>query len=213
MSYLNSIMFSMVDGLKVTIEVFLYTLILSIPLGIIVALGRLSKIKLISKTLELYILVMRGTPLLLQLIFVFFGLPIVGITFDRFTAAILAFVLNYGAYFGEIFRGGIKSIDKGQYEAAEVLGFSPFKTFIRIILPQVIKRTLQPLANEVITLVKDTSLVYVVGIGELLRAGKIASNRDASLVPLVVVGIFYLILVGILTKLFKTFEEKYGYYE
>jgi polar amino acid transport system permease protein len=156
---------------------------------------------------------MRGTPLLLQIIFVFFGLPIVGITFDRFPAAILAFVLNYAAYFGEIFRGGIESIDKGQYDAAKVLGFTPAKTFTRIILPQMIKIVLPSVANEVITLIKDTSLVYVVGLGELLRAGKIASNRDVSLVPLVVVGVFYLVLTAVLTAIFQKLEEKYSYFQ
>lgn len=202
----------MFDGLTTTLEIFAIAAVLSIPLGVIVSLGRLSKIKSLRNVTQLYIWVMRGTPLLLQLIFIFFGLPLIGITFDRFTAAIVAFVLNYSAYFGEIFRSGIESIDKGQYEACGVLGLSQTKTFIRIILPQVIKRTLPPVANEIITLVKDTSLVYVVGLGELLRAGKIASNRDASLVPLVVVGAFYLILTALLTKCFKVLEEKYSYY-
>jgi polar amino acid transport system permease protein len=205
-------MYSMLEGLTTTIEVFLLTLILSVPLGIVIALARLSNIKAVNIAAHFYILIMRGTPLLLQLIFIFFGLPIVGLTFDRFTAAILAFVLNYGAYFGEIFRGGIQSIEKAQYEAAEVLGLTPSKAFIRVILPQAIKRILPSIANEVITLVKDTSLVYVVGIGELLRAGKIASNRDASLIPLIVVGIFYLALTAILTKAFKIIEEKFTYY-
>lgn len=212
MEYMYTLMYSMLEGLTMTIEIFLLTLTLSVPLGIVVALARLSSIKAINITAHFYILIMRGTPLLLQLIFIFFGLPIVGLTFDRFTAAILAFVLNYGAYFGEIFRGGIQSIEKAQYEAAEVLGLTPSKIFIRIILPQTIKRILPSIANEVITLVKDTSLVYVIGIGELLRASKIASNRDASLIPLVVVGMFYLILTAILTKAFKMIEEKFSYY-
>ncbi|MBB6218618.1 polar amino acid transport system permease protein [Anaerosolibacter carboniphilus] len=213
MAYVYKLLPAMATGLITTLEVFSLTLILSIPLGVILALGRLSPIKLLSRTVELYIWVMRGTPLLLQLVFVFFGLPLVGIVFDRFTAVMIAFVLNYGAYFGEIFRGGIESVDKGQYDGAEVLGFTPFQTFTQIVLPQVLKRTLPPVANEVITLIKDTSLVYVVGIGELLRAGKIASNRDASLVPLVVVAVFYLLLTALLTKLFKRLEEGYAYYE
>lgn len=212
MNYIYTLMNSMFEGLATTVEVFLLTLILSVPLGVIIALARLSKIKAVSVAAQTFIYIMRGTPLMLQLIFVFFGLPIVGVTFDRFTAAIIAFVLNYGAYFGEIFRGGIQSIDKSQYEAAEVLGLTPTKTFIRIILPQVLKRILPAMSNEIITLVKDTSLVYVVGIGELLREGKIAANRDASLVPLFVVGIFYLILTAMLTKVFKITEDKYSYY-
>jgi polar amino acid transport system permease protein len=212
MDYIITLMYSMLLGLATTIEVFLLTLVLSIPLGMVVALARLSKIKLINLTAQFYIWIMRGTPLLLQIIFIFFGLPLIGLTFDRFTSAILAFVLNYCAYFGEIFRGGIQSIDSAQYEAAEVLGLTPSKTFFRIILPQAIKDILPSISNEVITLIKDTSLVYVVGIGELLRAGKIASNRDATLVPLFVVGIFYLILTAILTKIFKILEERFSYY-
>lgn len=213
MNYISSLVFSMFQGATVTLEVFALTLVCSIILGIVIALCRLSKIRLLSTITQLYILIMRGTPLLLQLIFVFFGLPIIGITLNRFAAAAITFVLNYGAYFGEIFRGGIQSIDKGQYEAAEVLGLTQGKTFLRIILPQVIKRTIPAVANEVITLIKDTSLVYVVGIGELLRAGKIASNRDASLIPLVVVAIIYLIFTGVLTKGFKFFEKKFSYYQ
>ena len=150
---------------------------------------------------------------MLQIVFVFFGLPLIGITFDRFTAVILAFVLNYGAYFGEIFRGGMESIDKGQYEAAKVLGFTPYKIFRRIVLPQMFKIVLPSIVNEVITLVKDTSLVYVVGIGELLRAGKIASNRDVSLIPLALVGVIYLLLTAIFTSIFNKIEDAYSYYE
>ena len=213
MEYILRLLPALLSGLDTTLKVFFLTLILSIPLGVLVAVGRLSKIKPLVALVELYIWVMRGTPLLLQIIFVFFGLPIVGITFDRFPAAILAFVLNYAAYFGEIFRGGIESIDKGQYDAAKVLGFTPAKTFTRIILPQMIKIVLPSVANEVITLIKDTSLVYLVGLGELLRAGKIASNRDVSLVPLVVVGVFYLVLTAVLTAIFQKLEEKYSYFQ
>lgn len=213
MNYISNLIGLMYKGVITTLEVFILTLVFSTALGLIVALGRLSRSKLISTITQVYILIMRGTPLLLQLIFVFFGLPVIGVTLDRFPAAILTFALNYSAYFGEIFRGGIESIDKGQYEAAEVLGLTQRRTFLRIILPQVIKRTLPPISNEVITLVKDTSLVYVVGIGELLRAGKAASNRDASLVPLVVVAIFYLIFTGVLAKGFKYIEKRYSYYQ
>lgn len=213
MAYILRILPALLSGLDITLKVFFLTLILSVPLGILVAVGRLSKIKPLVALVELYIWVMRGTPLLLQIIFVFFGLPIVGITFDRFPAAILAFVLNYAAYFGEIFRGGIESIDKGQYDAAKVLGFTPAKTFTRIILPQMIKIVMPSVANEVITLIKDTSLVYVVGLGELLRAGKIASNRDVSLVPLVVAGVFYLVLTAVLTVVFQKLEDRYSYFQ
>ena len=211
--YISRLMPALLAGLDTTLSVFFLTLVFSIPLGILVALGQLSNIKPLVAVMKFYIWVMRGTPLLLQIVFIFFGLPIIGITFDRYPAAILAFVLNYAAYFGEIFRGGIESIDKGQYDAAKVLGFTPVKTYQRIILPQMIKIVLPSVANEVITLVKDTALVYVVGLGELLRAGKIASNRDASLVPLIMAGVFYLALTGILTVVFQKLEKRYSYYQ
>jgi len=201
------------DGLVVTLEVFILTLLLSIPLGVVVALGRLSKNKILSQATGFYVLIMRGTPLLLQIVFIFFGLPIVGITFDRFPAAIAAFALNYAAYFAEIFRAGIASIEEGQYEGAKVLGFSQRYIFFRIVLPQAVKRILPAVANEVITLVKDTALVYVVGLDELLKIGKIASNKQASLFPLVVVGIVYLLLISVFTRLFKKIEERFNYYQ
>lgn len=211
-NYITNLIPSMLEGLLGTLKIFSITLILSVPLGIIVSLIRLYHNKILSNIAKAYILIMRGTPLMLQIVFIFFGLPIVGITFDRFTAAIIAFVLNYTAYFAEIFRGGIESMDRGQYEAAEVLGLSSYRTFVRIVLPQVIKRVLPPVANEVITLVKDTSLVYVVGIDEILRVGKIASNRDASLAPLILVALFYLAITAILTEGFKRAERKYAYF-
>ncbi|WP_346928745.1 amino acid ABC transporter permease [Clostridium sp.] len=201
------------QGLKVTIEVFILTLALSIPLGILVAQGRLSKNKILNKITSGYILIMRGTPLLLQIVFIFFGLPIIGITFDRFPAAILAFTLNYAAYFAEIFRAGIVSIDEGQYEAAKVLGFSQKYIFFKIVLPQAIKRILPAVANEIITLVKDTALVYVVGLDELLKVGKIASNTEASLMPLLIVGIIYLLLIAVFSEVFKKLEKRYSYYQ
>ncbi|EGT4138774.1 amino acid ABC transporter permease [Clostridium perfringens] len=212
MNYIITLMPSIIEGLKNTLGVFILTLLLSIPLGIIVAILRLSNIKIVNFISSLYVLVMRGTPLLLQLIFIFFGLPIIGVSIDRFPAAIIAFTLNYAAYFGEIFRSGIKDIARGQFEASKILGLSKWFTFKKIILPQSFKKILPSIANEVITLVKDTSLVYVVGIGELLRAGKIASNRDASLLPLFLIGIIYLLLIGILTKIFNRLEKKYSYY-
>jgi polar amino acid transport system permease protein len=200
------------EGLKVTLEIFALTLILSIPLGVVIAVMRTSKVLIVNKISEVYILIMRGTPLLLQIIVIFFGLPMVGITFDRFPAAILAFVLNYGAYFGEIFRAGIASIDDGQVEGAKVLGLSSKDTFFRIILPQAFKRVIPPVANEITTLVKDTSLVYVLGMDELLKIGKTAANRDVSLVPLLIVGVVYLIVIAILSQVLKKVEEKYDYY-
>jgi polar amino acid transport system permease protein len=202
------------EGLKVTMKIFLITLVLSIPLGMIVALFRTSKIKILKSISGIYVTVLRGTPLLLQILFIFFGLPyIANITIDRFPAAILAMVLNYGAYFGEIFRAGILSIDKGQYEAADILGLSKKDTFFRIIMPQAIRTIFPPVANEIITLVKDTSLVYVVGLDELLKIAKIAANRLSSIMPFVVVGIVYLIFNSIISKVLEIIENKFNYYE
>ena len=203
-----------IAGLKVTLEIFAITLILSIPLGIITAMGRRSKIRIINKITSIYVLIMRGTPLLLQIVFIFFGLsiPSIGIVIDRFPAAILAFVLNYGAYLGEIFRAGIDSIDEGQYEAGQVLGMSSKDVFFRIVLPQAFKRVLPPITNEIVTLVKDTALVYVIGLSDLLKVGKVAANRDSSLMPLLVIGIVYLILIGALSKVMEKVEKRYEYY-
>lgn len=212
-SYTITLMPQVLKGLMVTLEIFALTLLFSIPLGILTAVGRLSKIKPLRSLTGVYISIMRGTPLLLQIIFIFFGLPLIGITLDRYPAALLAFVLNYGAYFAEIFRAGISSIDKGQYEASFVLGLSHRDTFFRIILPQALKRVLPPVGNEVITLVKDTSLVYVLGLSELLKVGKTASNRDATLLPLIIVGAVYLILIIVLSKVLAYIEHKYDYYQ
>lgn len=213
MDYVLGLMPQVLEGLKVTLEIFILTLVLSIPLGIIVGLMRTSKLVILSKLSGAYVLIMRGTPLLLQIVVIYFGLPFVGIRFDRFPASIIAFTLNYGAYFGEIFRAGIQAIDEGQIEAAEVLGITPKDTFFRIILPQAFKTALPPVANEITTLVKDTSLVYIVGMDELLKIGQIASNRDVSLLPLIVVGAVYLIVIGILSKVLKKIEHRYDYYK
>jgi len=212
LSYIQ-IMPQVLEGLKVTLEIFALTLILSIPLGIIVAVMRTSKSLILREISGVYVLIMRGTPLLLQIIVIFFGLPIIGLTFNRFPAAIFAFTLNYGAYFGEIFRAGIMSIDNGQVEGAQVLGLSSKDIFFRIILPQAFKTVIPPVTNEVTTLVKDTSLVYVVGIDELLKIGQMATNRAVSLVPLLIVGVVYLIVIAIFSKVLKKIEEKYDYYK
>ncbi|MDU3524188.1 MULTISPECIES: amino acid ABC transporter permease [Clostridium] len=201
------------EGLKVTIEIFIITLILSIPLGGIIALGRISKVKILNSITGVYVLILRGTPLLLQILFIFFGLPLINISIPRFPAAILAMVLNYGAYFGEIFRAGILSIDKGQFEGAEVLGLSKKDTFFRIIMPQALKRIFPPVANEIVTLVKDTALVYVVGLDELLKVAKIASNRLSSIMPFVVIGVVYLLFNSLITKVLESIEKRFGYYQ
>lgn len=211
-NYLFTLLPQVLEGLKVTLEIFILTLILSIPLGVFVAICRLSKIKIINKITSCYVLIMRGTPLLLQIVFIFFGLPNLNIIIDRFPAAIIAFTLNYGAYFGEIFRAGILAVDNGQYEASHVLGLSKKDTFFRIIFPQAFKTVLPPISNEIVTLVKDTALVYVIGLDELLRVGKVACNRDSSLFPLLIIGLVYLILIGILSKFLDKLEKRYKYY-
>lgn len=211
--YAVKIMPQVLGGLKVTIELFIITLLLSLPLGVLVAVFRTSKVVILKKISEFYILIMRGTPLLLQIIVIFYGLPIVKIKFDRFPAAILAFVLNYAAYFGEIFRAGLQSVDSGQTEAAKVLGFNKKQTFFKIILPQAVKKVIPPVANEITTLVKDTSLVYVVGLDEMLKIGKIAANRDVSLIPYVIVGAVYLLVIAVLSKVLNKVEQKFDYYK
>lgn len=202
----------MIDGLKVVLIVFFVTLILSLPLGFLVSLMRLSNIKVLSFIVRIYILVMRGTPLLLQMIFVFFGLPYVGIVIDRMPACLLTFVLNYTAYFAEIFRGGIQSIDKGQFEASQVLDLDKVTMYKKIIFPQVMKNVLPPISNEIISLVKDTSLVYVLGLNDILRIAQVATTRTASLMPLVYAGIIYLLMTAILTKLLDRLEDHFNYY-
>ena len=211
MEYLINILPSLIKGALITIEVFFLVLILSIPLGVFIAFIMRFNIKVLNYFLNIYIWIMRGTPLLLQLIFIYYVLPSVGIRFDRLPAAILAFTLNYAAYFAEIFRGGIESIPKGQYEAAKVLKFTQFQAIRFIILPQVIKIVLPSVFNEIMSLVKDTSLVYALGISDLILASRTAANRDASLLPMFVAGAIYLILIGIVTIVSKRVEIRYDY--
>lgn len=211
MDLISEIMPTLISGLGTTMRLFFIIFILTIPSGFLVACIRIYSPKFISRTIQLYIYVMRGTPLLLQLMIVFFGLPLIGITFDRFVAAIIAFGLNYTAYYAEIFRGGIISVPQGQFEAIKVLGIGKIQGFRRIIIPQVLRTVLPSVGNEVISLVKDTSLVYILGLGELLRAGQIAANTYASLVPFVAVGIIYLFITGIITIILTYVEKKINF--
>ena len=211
MEYLIEILPSLLNGALITLEVFFLVLVLSIPLGVFVAFIMRFNIKILNYFINIYIWIMRGTPLLLQLIFIYYVLPSVGIRFDRLPAAIIAFTLNYAAYFAEIFRGGIESIPKGQYEAAKVLKFTQFQTIRYVILPQVIKIVLPSVFNEIMILVKDTSLVYALGISDLILASRTAANRDASLLPMFVAGAIYLILIGIVTLVSKKVEKRYNY--
>ena len=213
MQYILEILPNLLNGSLVTLQVFCIVLVLSIPLGILLAFLMQIHFKPLHWLLNVYIWVMRGTPLLLQLIFFYYVLPNIGIVIDRMPAAILAFVLNYAAYFAEIFRGGIESIPKGQYEAAKVLKFNQTQTIYYIILPQVVKIVLPSVFNEIINLVKDSSLVYVLGVGDLLLASKTAANRDATLVPMFIAGAIYLVLIGGVTILSKQIEKRFNYYK
>ena len=208
-----SLLGEMLKGTLTTLNVWGFTLLFALPLGLLFCLMYLSKNKLLRGISKGYIFFFRGTPLLLQVIFIFFGLPLLGLKMDRVPAAILAFSLNYAAYFAEIYRGGMQSIPRGQYEAAHVLGLSGRITFFKVILPQVIKRILPPMGNEIITLVKDTALVYAISANDLMKEAKIAMLRDFSFVPLIIAAIFYLIMTGGLTSLFRRVERRFDYYK
>jgi polar amino acid transport system permease protein len=204
---------AMLEGTIVSFQVFFLTLLFSLPLGLIVALGRMSKRKMISVPVKIFILIVRGTPLILQLIFVYFApYYLFGASWDRFTAAIVAFSVNYAAYFAEIYRGGIESIAVGQYEAAKVLGFTKTQTFFRIILPQVLKRILPASGNEVITLVKDTALAQVIGVAELFRVAQNAASREFSTMPIFIAGVFYFVMNWAVSAIFVRLEKNLDYY-
>ncbi len=210
---MQNLIMQMLEGTVTSLQVFFLTLLFSLPLGFVVAKGRMSRNFLLRGIVNLYIQIMRGTPLILQLIFVYFApYYVVGVSYDRFTAVIVAFVLNYSAYFAEIYRSGLQSIEKGQYEASKVLGFSKTHTFFYIVLPQVIKRILPSLGNEVVTLVKDTALAQTIGVSELFRVAQNAASRMFSTMPIFVAGVFYFVMNYIVSKLFDFFEKKLNYY-
>lgn len=205
---------SLLDGLEKTCQIFALTLVLALPLGLVIAFGSMSKFKPLSYAMKVIVWIVRGVPLMLQVIIVFYvpgfllGTPL----FSRFASVIAAFVINYACYFSEIYRGGIESIPKGQYEAGQVLGMTRTQVFFNVILMQVIKRILAPMSNEVITLVKDTALARVIMIVEIIQA---AQNFAAYglIWPLFYTAVFYLIFVGILTLLFGWAERKLSYYK
>ena len=206
----------MLIGTMDTLRLFFITIVLSIPLGILLAFGRVSSFRGLRKAIAAYVYVLRGTPLMLQLLFVYFGLPflpVIGVRLDDFPAAILAFVLNYGAYFCEIFRAGIQAIPRGQYEAAKTLGMNYVQTMRRIILPQVFKIILPPISNETITLVKDTSMIYVLAMNDLLRTTRNLVQRDFNIMPFVVAAVFYLIMTLVLTYGFNKMEKHFAKWE
>lgn len=216
LDYINSILKPMLEGAQMTVLLFLIAIVVSIPLGFLLTLAVKSSFKPLSLFAQAYIYIMRGTPLLLQLLFICFGLPMIPVigeylVLDRFVAACLGFVLNYAAYFAEIFRGGLLAIDKGQYEAAQVLGLNKWQTTTRIILPQMFRIALPSLANESVTLVKDTALLYAVAVPELLHFAQTAVNRDFTIVPFFVAGVIYLIMTLVLTMVFKWFERRFKF--
>lgn len=225
----------MLQSAGVSLEVFFLTLVVALPLALPITFGRMAKNRAVRAAVTGYLLIMRGTPLILQLIFIYFApkylykflydifsgaVPAEGLwgavkfllSYNRFTAVIIAFSLNYAAYFAEIYRGGIESIPKGQYEAAKVLGFTRSQTFGRIVLPQVVKRILPAMGNEVITLVKDTALAQVIGVGELFHAAQNAASREFSTMPIFIAGVFYFIMNWGISLLFTWGEKKLSYY-
>lgn len=204
----------MFQATLMSLQIFAFTLIVSLPLGLLVALGRMSKLKIVNLPVRFYILIMRGTPLMLQLLFMFYALkPLIGIQLDRVLAAEVAFALNYAAYFAEIYRGGLEAIPKGQSEAAKVLGYTKPQAFMHIILPQVIKRITPPMGNEFITLVKDTSLAQVIGVVELLKVTSQWVSSAVDMTPLVIAGVFYLVMNGVVTRAFTMLENRLSYYQ
>lgn len=203
-------------GLLLTVEIFVLTLILSLPLGLLVTFGRRSKNVLLRWAMKIYISIMRGTPLMLQLMVVYYGpYYVFGLSISheyRFIAVLIGFVLNYAAYFAEIYRAGIDSMPQGQYEAASVLGFSRVQAFLRIILPQVIKRILPAITNEVITLVKDTSLASVLSIVEMFKAATSLASAQVSVMPFVAAGLFYYVMNYVVAFGMERIEKKMAYY-
>lgn len=214
---LSTVIEQLLGGMVTSIEIFLLTLLFSLPLGLAVAGGRMSNFKPLRWLMKLYISVMRGTPLMLQLIVVFFApYYVFGISLSsdyRFLSVIIAFTINYAAYFAEIYRGGIESINSGQYEAAQVLGYSKLETFFIIIMPQVVKVILPSVTNEVITLVKDTSLSFVIAIPEMFTVAKQIAAADASISALLVAGLFYYIFNIIVAFVMEHIENRLDYYE
>lgn len=222
---------SLLEGFGTTLKLFILTLVFSLPLGLIISFGSMSKIKPVKWLVKTFVWIIRGTPLMLQLIVVFYGPglfaawaseqdtanAIIGWiatwkVFDRFVAALVAFIINYACYFSEIYRGGIESISQGQYEACQVLGMSKSQTFFHVVLLQVIKRIIPPMSNEIITLVKDTSLARIISVYEIIWSGEAFIKSAGLLWPLFYTGAFYLITCGLLTILFNKIEKKLSYF-
>ena len=216
----------MSEGLGRTCAIFFLTLLFALPLGLIVSLLRMSKNRVVSSIMKVYISILRGTPLMLQLLAVTYGpyyiskalhdlieaFPVINVSREKLIPVVIAFSLNYAAYFAEIYRGGIESMSQGQYEAAEVLGYTKFQCFMRIILPQVIKRILPSVTNEIVTLVKDTSIAFTVAYQEMFTIGKQIANSQTSFMPFVIAGVFYFLFNEIVGWVMGRFEKKLSYY-
>ena len=204
------------DGVKFTVALFAVTIVGSMPFGLLLTFMRIHKNPVLRGLTSFYVYIMRGTPLLLQLFFIYYGLPFIPgmknvVVLDRLTAAMVTFVLNYAAYFCEIFRGGIISVEKGQHEAARVLGFSKGQTLFKIVLPQMLRVSLPAIANESITLIKDTALVTAIGVTEILYFAKATVNRQAVFTAYPVAALFYLLMTFVITRIFNALERKYRF--
>ena len=205
----------MSEGLGRSCAIFFLTLLFSLPLGLIVAFLRMSRVGVVRRVAQVYISILRGTPLMLQLLAVTYGpfyLFGAGVARNKLVPIIIAYAMNYAAYFAEIYRGGIESMPAGQYEAATVLGYGKFRTFMRIILPQVVKRILPSVTNEVITLVKDTSMAFTVAYQEMFSIGKQIANSQTSFMPFIIAGVFYYIFNSLVAFVMNRFEKKLNYY-
>ena len=222
---------SLLEGFGTTVEIFALTLLLALPLGLLLSFGSMSRFRVLKWLVKTFIWIIRGTPLMLQLIIIYYGPGLVGTwaqgleqsnflvdwlaswsVFDRFVAVIVAFVINYSCYFSEIYRGGIESISRGQYEAGQVLGMTRTQVFFKVVLLQVIKRIVPPMSNEIITLVKDTSLARIIAVYEIIWAGQSFIKSAGLLWPLFYTGVFYLAFNGLLTVLFGRIEKKLNYF-
>ena len=201
-------------GFLTTLEIFAVTLLCSVPLGLLITFGSMSKIPPIKWVVKTFVWIIRGTPLMLQIIFVFFGPGLIwgGTALPRLTAVLIAFIINYACYFSEIYRGGIESIPKGQYEAGQVLGMTKSQIFFKVVLLQVVKRIVPPMGNEIITLVKDTSLARVIAVVEFVKAAETIVALKAIIWPLFYVAVFYLLFSGLLTMLLGYAEKKMNYF-
>lgn len=215
---INTMISQLSGGMLVSTEIFVVTLAFSLPLGLLIAFGRMSKNKVLQAIVKTYISIMRGTPLMLQLMVVYFGpYYLFGIKIKsnnyRLIAAMIGFVINYAAYFAEIYRSGIQSMPAGQYEAAKLLGYTKYQTFFRIIFPQVVKRILPSITNEVITLVKDTSLAFTISVMEMFTVAKALASSQVSMVPFVAAGLFYYIFNLLVASFMEYAEKKMNYYQ